>query len=279
MAFYHQRRYIADIIQEAKREYYSTLLEENRNNIKAVFTIANKLLFRNEPLPLPLTDDKQKLVNDFNEFFCKKVQTIMDNLQPIEETDIDPHYIEVEYLMNYRFNEFEIIDKNTVLKLIKKSITKSWELDPVLTYLLKQYVEVLVPTVHCIIATSLSHRCFNDNLKEALLRTLLKKLNLDLIFKNYCPVSNLTYLSKLVEKAVCNQMIRFAAKTNNTEELQSAYCEDHSTETALLKVKADLLAALDNQEASCLTLLDLSAAFNTVSHKLLLNHLKYQFGF
>ena len=74
------------------------------------------------------------------------------------------------------------------------------------------------------------------------------------------------YLSKLVEKAVCNQITRFAAQTNNTEELQSAYCEDHSMETALLKVKTDLLAALDNQEVSCLILLDLSAAFDTVTN-------------
>ena len=275
MAFYHQRRYVANIIQQAKRKYYSKLLEENRNNVKAVFTIANKLLFRNEPLPLPLTDDKQKLANEFNEFFCKKVQTILDNLQPIEETDIDLHYIEMDYLTNYTFNEFEIIDKNTVLKLIKKSTTKTCDLDPVPTNLLKQYVEVLVPSVHCIITTSLSHRCFTNNLKEALLRPLLKKSNLDLIFKNYHPVSNLTYLSKLVEKAVCNQITSFAAQTNNTEELQSAYCEDHSTKTPLLKVKTDLLTALDNQEVSCLILLDLSAAFDTISHKFLLNYLKY----
>ena len=180
---------------------------------------------------------KQKLCNEFNKFFCKKVQTIMDNLQPIEETDIDPHYIEMEYLMNYRFNEFEIIDKNTVLKLIKKSTTKSCELDLLPTNLLKQYVEVLVPSVHHIITTSLSHGCFTNNLKEALLRPLLKKSNLDLIFKNYHPVYNLTYLSKLVEKAVCNQITRFAAQTNNTEELQSVYHEDHSMETALLKSK------------------------------------------
>ena len=74
MAFYYQRGYVANIIQQAKREYYSTLLEENRYDMKAVFTTANKLFFRNEPLPLPLTVNKQKLANDFNEFFCKKVQ-------------------------------------------------------------------------------------------------------------------------------------------------------------------------------------------------------------
>ena len=80
MAFYYQRRHVANINQQAKREYYSTILEENRYNVKAVFTIANKLLFRKEPLPLPPTNDKQKLANEFNEFFSKKVQSIMDNL-------------------------------------------------------------------------------------------------------------------------------------------------------------------------------------------------------
>ena len=269
MAFYYQRRHVANIIQQAKREYYSTMLEENRYNVKAVFTIANKLLFRKEPLPLPPTNDKQKLANEFNEFFSKKVQSIMDYLQPSEEHDIEPHYIETYYLTNHRFNEFETIDENTVLKLIKESKTKSCKLDPAPTTLLKQYTEVLVPSVHCIITASLSQVCFTDNLKKAILRPLLKKPNLDLAFINYHRVCNLGYLSKIVEKAVCNQITSFAAQTNSTEELQSAYREDHSTETALLKVKTDLLTALDNQEVSCLILLDLSATFNTVSHKLL----------
>ena len=92
-----------------------------------------------------LMDNKQKLANEFNEFFCKKVHTIMDNLQPIEETDIEPHYIKTEYLMNCRFKEFETIDENTVLKLIKKSATKSCESDMILTNLFKEYADVLVP--------------------------------------------------------------------------------------------------------------------------------------
>ena len=123
MTFYYQRRHVANIIQQAKREYYSTLLEENRYNVKAVFTIANKLLFRKEPLPLPPTNDKQKLANEFNEFFIKKVQSILENLQPSEEHDIEPHYIETDYLTNHKFNEFGTIDENIVHKLIKESKT------------------------------------------------------------------------------------------------------------------------------------------------------------
>ena len=279
MAFYHQRRYVANTIQQAKREYYSTMLEENRNNVKAVFTIANKLLFRNEPLPLPPTNDKQKLANEFNEFFRTKIQKIMDYLQPTEEHDTEPHYIETDYITNHRFNEFETLDENTILKLIKESKTKSCKLDPAPTTLLKQYTEILVPSIQHIINASLSQGSFTYSLKTAILRPLLKKPNLDLVFKNYRPVSNLSYLSNIVEKVVCTQITSFAAQTKNTEDLQSAYHEDHSTETALLKVKTDLLTALDNQEISCLILLDLSAAFDMVSHKLLPNRLKYHFGF
>ena len=279
MAFYHQRRYVANTIQQAKREYYSMKLEENRNNVKAVFTIANNLLFRNEPLPLPPTNNKQKLANEFNEFFRTKIQKIMDDLQPAEEHDTEPHYIETDYITNHRFNEFKTMDENTILKLIKESKTKSCKLDPAPATLLKQYTEILVPSIQSIINASLSQGSFTYSLKTAMLRPLLKKPNLEPVFKNYHPVSNLGYLSKIVEKVVCTQITSFAAQTKNTEDLQSAYREDHSTETALLKVKTDLLKALDNQEISCLILLDLSAAFDTVSHKLLLNRLKYRFGF
>ena len=83
---------------------------------------------------------------------------------------------------------------------------------------------------------------------------------------------------KLVERAVCDQLLEHAMKTGKLKDLQSAYASGHSTETALLKVKTDILDAMDKQRVTCLVLLDLSAAFNTVLHKLLLNWLKYCFG-
>ena len=62
------------------------------------------------------------------------------------------------------------------------------------------------------------------------------------------------------------------------EPLQSAYNSYHSAETALLKVKADILKAMDNQKVTCLVLLDLSAAFDMVDHKILLERLENYFG-
>ena len=118
----------------------------------------------------------------------------------------------------------------------------------------------------------------SSNLKEALLWLLLKKAGLDTIPQNYHPVSNLSYLSKVIEKVVCNQLVDYTEQTGMTEKYQSAYKHNHSTEFALLHVRTDILQAMDNQEVTCLILLDLSAAFDTVSHSLLLNRLRYIFS-
>ena len=119
-----------------------------------------------------------------------------------------------------------------------------------------------------------------ENMDEAILQPLLKKLNLDLQqFENFRLVSKLSYISKLVECAVCNQLMEYAGKTGNLEALQSAYrAADHSTKTTLLKVKTDILNNMDQKRVTFLVLLDLSATFDLVSFKLLLNPLYYRFG-
>ena len=102
---------------------------------------------------------------------------------------------------------------------------------------------------------------------------------MDLTFKNNRPVSNVLYLSKLTERIVCSRVVTEAHESGNLEPFQSAYHEEHSTETALLKVKTHILNAIANTEVMCLVLLDLSTAFNTVNHSRLLNRLKFCFGF
>ena len=97
--------------------------------------------------------------------------------------------------------------------------------------------------------------------------------------KNYQSVSNPSYLGKLIERAAHDQLVNFATRTCDIKQNQSAYRVGHSTESALLKVKSDLLHEMDNQEVTCLVLLDLSAAFDTVDHDLLLNQLHFRYGF
>ena len=119
---------------------------------------------------------------------------------------------------------------------------------------------------------------FPDDLKEALVALLLKKISLEPIFKNNRPLSYLPFIGKLMERCVIDQLMDHIHANNLMEPLQSAYKSCHSTETVLLKVKTDILKAMDNQEVTCLELLNLSAAFDTVDCKILLNRLENHFG-
>ena len=110
---------------------------------------------------------------------------------------------------------------------------------------------------------------------------MLKKLGLDRIFPSFRPVSNLAFLSKLSERAVAQQFVTYCDENCLKELLQSAYSQYHSTETALTKVQNDLLLTMDDKKVVFLTLLDLSAAFDTVDHhdhRILLEHLEKRFG-
>ena len=81
-----------------------------------------------------------------------------------------------------------------------------------------------------------------------------------------------------MERYVIEQLLEHIHTNNLMEPLQSSYRSHHSTETALLKVKTDILKAIDNQEVTCLVLLDLSAMFDMVDHKILLERLENYFG-
>ena len=119
---------------------------------------------------------------------------------------------------------------------------------------------------------------FRNNLKEALVKTQLKKTILELIDKNYWPVSNPTFIGKMLEWAVTDQFMDYIHEHNLMEPLQSAYRPEHITRTALLKMKADIQQAIDNQEVMCLVLLDLSAAFDTADHTILPQRLEKELG-
>ena len=98
----------------------------------------------------------------------------------------------------------------------------------------------------------------------------VKKPNLDCnILLNYRPVSNLSFLSKIIELAVVSQLSKYLLVNNLNETLQSAFKCGHSTETVLLRLKNDIMMSIDQSKAVVLVLLDLSAAFDTTDHDVL----------
>ena len=96
--------------------------------------------------------------------------------------------------------------------------------------------------------------------------------------KNYRPISNLSVVSKLLEKLVASQILHYLNSNNLLPELQSAYRANRSTETAMAKVVSDILMAFDHGYIAALALLDCSAAFDTVDHDILLRKLSESSG-
>ena len=208
-----------------------------------------------------------------------KINKIMDGLVPTTSHPINNDYIEDKFETDKRLHKFRPLTLEKTIKLVKSAAPKSCKLDPIPTIILLEHLDVITPTLQEIINLSLLTGNMPQNMKEALLCPLLKKPNLHLQqFKNFRLVSNLSFVSKLIERAVCDQLLEHTAMTGKLDGMQSAYHADHSTETAQLKVKTDILNNMDKKKVNFLILLDLSTTFNTVSSHLLMNRLLNRFG-
>ena len=138
----------------------------------------------------------------------------------------------------------------------------------------------VLPVITKIINLSLNSGEFADDWKCGLNNPILKKPGLDLLYKNYRPVSNLQYVSKLTEKVVFNQVYDHMV-SNGYLSCASIFLQEipvHRTETALIKVMNDILLKMNSQHVTMLILLDLSAAFDTVDHQILLERLSDEVG-
>ena len=127
------------------------------------------------------------------------------------------------------------------------------------------YMHDLLPVITCI-NVSLAFGHVSTSMKMALVRLLIKKPSLDKeVFQSYWPVSNLMFLSKVLDRVVSVRLGEDVTVNCLLKPRRSAYRANHSTETVLLRVQSDLLMAVDKGCAALLVLLDLSAAFDTLT--------------
>jgi len=115
--------------------------------------------------------------------------------------------------------------------------------------------------------------------KHSLITPLLKKSNLDKEnLSNYRPISNLSFLSKLTERIVLARLNDYVSSNSLLNPHQSGFTKHHSTETLLVSLYNELVSAVRHQQVSCLFLLDISAAFDTIDHSIFLQRLPSWFG-
>ncbi|KAL5250710.1 hypothetical protein ACHWQZ_G016441 [Mnemiopsis leidyi] len=254
-----------------KQQYYSSLLDKNKHDTNLIFNIVNKELDRKQQSPLPTTDDIPKLCSKFNEYFKNKILKIRENF-PVSDLSSYEYYLSdatVEEDTSY-LSTFVPCTVDELKGIIKNSGIKCSPSDFLPTDLLKDNISNMLPVLCQLVNQSLETGCF-DGLKTADIIPTLKDQKLDPDdFKSYRPISNLSFLGKLIERVVLNRLNEHMTKHKLNIPEQSAYKKHHSTETILIKITNDLLMACDKKSATVLMLLDLSAAFDTVEHRKLL---------
>jgi len=264
------------MVYKAKANYYVNLVKSQSDNPKQLWTVINSLSGNTKSKVLPDHDNLSSLVNSFNLFFTGKVKQIRANIGIIDHPDNvnSANHLSPEVSSTVHISTFQSIKEVDIKSIMKCSPSKSCSLDPIPTYLLQSCETIISPLTKLInssLNTGVVPKCF----KHALVTPLIKNYKLDSnSMSSYRPISNLLYVSKLLERCVAKQLNGYLSSGAHYEAYQSAYRPHHSTETALLRVQNDILTSIDNKEVTLLVLLDLSAAFDTVDHTILLSRLK-----
>ena len=266
--------------REAKKQYYKNEFENYQSDIKKTWGKINEILSRNrKDAEFPsffldgekvLTTD-QDIANCFNTFFCNIGPDLAKSIQgPANKSYKD--YLKQNILSSFMF---ETVDTDLVSKYITQLKSKSsFGHDGISSIILKHIGKEISSLLSTIINQSLLTGIFPDTLKIAKISPIFKKENPH-ITDNYRPISLLPVVSKIFEKVAFKQVYDYFCDKKLLYKSQYGFRKKHSTELAGLEVNDIIMKNLDNGKLPVSIFLDLSKAFDTIDHQILIHKLKY----
>ena len=273
-------RILKQNIRLAKKSYYDDCFDKFRNDIKKTWLTIKEILQKsNKTKSFPNSfminntniRDPHVIANEFNKYFVNIGPNLAENiLPPINKSFTD--YLQSPVTQDF---QFDLIEPTYVSKIIKKLKSKSsCGVDGLSNKLLKCVNNEITPPLTIIINQCFTTGVFPNKLKLAKVIPLYKKDEENLL-SNYRPISILPSLSKVIERIMHNQVHSFFHRLNLYYNSQYGFREQHSTELATLELIDRITMELDKCNIPINIYLDLSKAFDTLDHKILLHKLNY----
>ena len=269
-------------ILAARRKFFLDTLQ-NSTSSKLTWRTANTLLHNKKPQsPFSLIDTP--LCSKFVVFFCTKIATLRSSVHSLlPSLDLSPFDGSLFLDLPTSSNLLSLLPEvavSEVMSLLNALPCKTCGLDFLPTSLLKACSFSFSQIITRLANLSFSEGVFPTLFKVAQISPILKKPNLDSsTLSNFRPISNLNNISKILEKLFMLRVVDHVSSCDAFNSFQSAYRKGCSTETALLHTVNSIRLNMDASRATLAVGLDLSAAFDTVSHSLLLQRLAVSFGF
>ena len=274
LAYIAQQKKCAKLVTTKREQYLSDIIGKCENDQRALRNIVNTVLDkRKTTVKLPQCNDHKTLANKFNNFYSNKVQQIRDN--------IESSNLEKDFRQNFSGLTMQSLMPTTVDELrgiLKDMGIKTSSQDPLPGSLCKDIIEDLLPYFCDLVNKSMSTGSM-EGIKDCVIIPLLKKSGLDPeTLKNYRPVTNEVFISKLSEKVVSIRLFEHMSLNKLHSKFQHGYKVFHGCETLLLKLVNDVLIGFDSNSGTILLLIYLSAAFDTVDIAKLLDILEKDIG-
>ena len=268
------RKETTSLAYKKKCSYYNDKLKDLDS--KSLYASISKLLDKEKEKVLPDCESDVELANSFLDYFKEKIENIRSTFKNSDQKHI-PY---IPFIGSHKLSTFDLATDDEIKDIVSSYGIKSSPDDPLPATVLKSNVNFFIPIWTKLVNMSLEQGSM-ECLKNAIVTPLIKELD-DLMDtsnkKNYRPVSNLLFLAKLVERVVAKRLNQHMSTNNLHTDCAHGYKTDHSPETLLLSAVNDLLQICEKKLPSILMFLDLSAAFDTVDQKKLLNILKEEIG-
>ena len=283
IAYKHVQSRYMQMVKDKRKESNANQILTVKKDKKKLFKTLNKMLGKEKTF-LPDCNSNKELSENFASYFTSKITKIRDEID--KESTIHNNILNGQngvcsdcLYYGERLLEFTPLSLDDLHKLVFKMSDKFCCLDPIPTWLLKDCFDELGPILLKLVNLSLKFGKFPDCFKKAVVKPTVKDLKgpIDSL-SNYRPVSNISFVSKIIEKAVLKELDNYLVINNLYCSNQSGYRRFHSCETLNIKLFNDILKSIDEGSTVALLLLDMSAAFDTVDHTLLLEVLNKNYG-